>query len=152
LNCPAPSVSISRSGVDKTAKDLKGKTVGSPEWAHTAAVYMRGWLGNEVGIKLQDIHRYQAGANAAGRIEKVELDLSALHLRAGHRAPPREAGGDLPEGDHGVGGDLTHNFDFGESLPGFDPGRLPVRGQAFALRALIPHSASAASASEISAL
>jgi 4,5-dihydroxyphthalate decarboxylase len=26
------------------AKDLKGKTVGSPEWAHTAAVYMRGWL------------------------------------------------------------------------------------------------------------
>jgi 4,5-dihydroxyphthalate decarboxylase len=75
LNCPAPSVSISRSGVDKTAKDLKGKTVGSPEWAHTAAVYMRGWLGDEVGIKLQDIHRYQAGANAAGRIEKVELDL-----------------------------------------------------------------------------
>jgi hypothetical protein len=129
LNCPAPSVSISRSGVDKTAKDLKGKTVGSPEWAHTAAVYMRGWLGDEVGIKLQDIHRYQAGANAAGRIEKVELDLSALHLRAGHRAPPREAGGDLPEGDHGVGGDLTHNFDFGESLPGFIRGgfRFAVR-------------------------
>ena len=25
-----------------SAKDLKGKTIGSPEWAHTAAVYMRG--------------------------------------------------------------------------------------------------------------
>jgi 4,5-dihydroxyphthalate decarboxylase len=36
---------------------------------------MRGWLGDEVGIKLQDIHWYQAGANEAGRIEKVELNL-----------------------------------------------------------------------------
>jgi 4,5-dihydroxyphthalate decarboxylase len=63
-----------KSGI-KTAKDLKGKTIGSPEWAHTAAVYMRGWLGDELGIKLQDIHWYQAGANSAGRIEKVELDL-----------------------------------------------------------------------------
>ena len=59
----------------KTAKDLKGKTIGSPEWAHTAAVYMRGWLGDELGIRLQDIHWYQAGANSPGRIEKVELDL-----------------------------------------------------------------------------
>jgi 4,5-dihydroxyphthalate decarboxylase len=25
-----------------SAKDLKGKTIGSPEWAHTAAVYTRG--------------------------------------------------------------------------------------------------------------
>jgi 4,5-dihydroxyphthalate decarboxylase len=59
----------------KTAKDLKGKTIGSPEWAHTAAVYMRGWLNDEHGIGLKDIHWYQAGANEAGRIEKVELDL-----------------------------------------------------------------------------
>lgn len=59
----------------KTAKDLKGKTIGSPEWAHTAAVYMRGWLNDEHGVGLNDIHWYQAGANEAGRIEKVELDL-----------------------------------------------------------------------------
>ena len=57
------------------AKDLKGKTIGSPEWAHTAAVYMRGWLTDEHGIGLKDIHWYQAGANEAGRIEKVELNL-----------------------------------------------------------------------------
>ena len=43
-----------KSGI-KTAKDLKGKKVGSPEWAH--------------------IHWYQAGTNEAGRIEKVELNL-----------------------------------------------------------------------------
>jgi 4,5-dihydroxyphthalate decarboxylase len=59
----------------RTAKDLKGKTIGSPEWAHTAAVYMRGWLNDEHGIGLKDVHWYQAGANEAGRIEKVELSL-----------------------------------------------------------------------------
>src|ERR1700751_2294301 len=59
----------------RTAKDLKGKTIGSPEWAHTAAVYMRGWLNDEHGVALKDVHWYQAGANEAGRIEKVELNL-----------------------------------------------------------------------------
>jgi 4,5-dihydroxyphthalate decarboxylase len=59
----------------KTAADLKGKTIGSPEWAHTAAVYMRGWLADEHGIGLKDVHWYQAGANEAGRIEKVELNI-----------------------------------------------------------------------------
>lgn len=63
-----------RSGI-RSPKDLKGKKVGSPEWAHTAAVYMRGWLGDEHGIGLTDIHWYQAGANEAGRVEKVELNL-----------------------------------------------------------------------------
>jgi 4,5-dihydroxyphthalate decarboxylase len=56
-------------------KDLKGKRVGSPEWAHTAAVYMRGWLADEHGVMLPDIQWVQAGANEAGRIEKVELNL-----------------------------------------------------------------------------
>src|SRR5215468_8118211 len=38
---------------------------------------MRGWLNDEHGVKLQDVHWYQAGANEAGRIEKVELSLPA---------------------------------------------------------------------------
>jgi 4,5-dihydroxyphthalate decarboxylase len=59
----------------KTAEDLKGKRIGSPEWAHTAAVYMRGWMHNDAGVKLPDVHWFQAGANEAGRIEKVELSL-----------------------------------------------------------------------------
>ncbi|HEX2728035.1 MAG TPA: ABC transporter substrate-binding protein [Beijerinckiaceae bacterium] len=63
-----------KSGI-KTPEDLKGKKVGSPEWAHSAAVYMRGWLHNDVGVKLTDVHWYQAGANDAGRVEKVELNL-----------------------------------------------------------------------------
>lgn len=63
-----------RSGI-RNVKDLIGKKVGSPEWAHSAAVYMRGWLHNEMGVALQDVHWYQAGANSAGREEKVEIEL-----------------------------------------------------------------------------
>ncbi len=59
----------------KTVEDLKGKRVGSPEWAHSAAVYMRGWMHNECGVTLPEVHWYQAGANSAGREEKVELNL-----------------------------------------------------------------------------
>jgi 4,5-dihydroxyphthalate decarboxylase len=62
------------SGIE-TVEDLKGKRIGSPEWAHSAAVYMRGWMHNEAGVKLTDVHWYQAGANAPGREEKVELNL-----------------------------------------------------------------------------
>ena len=63
-----------KSGI-RSVEDLKGKKVGSPEWAHSAAVYMRGWMHNEMGVKLADVHWYQAGANAPGRDEKVELNL-----------------------------------------------------------------------------
>jgi 4,5-dihydroxyphthalate decarboxylase len=66
---------VNRKSKIRTPEDLRGKTIGSPEWAHTAAVYMRGWLGDEHGVALKDVHWYQAGANAAGRIEKVELEL-----------------------------------------------------------------------------
>src|SRR5574340_1205610 len=64
----------SRKGI-KDAKDLRGKRVGVPEWAHTAAVWMRGWLMHEGGVALSDIDWVQAGTNEAGRIEKVELNL-----------------------------------------------------------------------------
>ena len=63
-----------KSGI-ATVEDLKGKKVGSPEWAHSAAVYMRGWMHNEMGVALRDVHWYQAGANSPGREEKVELSL-----------------------------------------------------------------------------
>lgn len=59
----------------ETVADLRGKRIGSPEWAHSAAVYMRGWMHNDCGVKLSDVHWYQAGANSAGRLEKVEINL-----------------------------------------------------------------------------
>ena len=66
---------VNRKAGIKTARDLRGKRVGVPEWAHTAAVYMRGWLQHEAGVALSDIDWIQAGTNEAGRIEKVELSL-----------------------------------------------------------------------------
>jgi 4,5-dihydroxyphthalate decarboxylase len=66
---------VNRNSGIRTAADLRGKRVGSPEWAHSAAVYMRGWLQDEAGVALTDVEWYQAGANAAGREEKVELSL-----------------------------------------------------------------------------
>jgi len=65
---------VNRKAGIKAAKDLRGKRIGVPEWAHTAAVYMRGWLMDE-GIALSEIDWKQAGTNEAGRIEKVELSL-----------------------------------------------------------------------------
>ena len=59
----------------KTVEDLKGKRIGSPEWAHSAAVYMRGWMHNDCGVRLSDVHWFQAGTNSPGRTEKVELNL-----------------------------------------------------------------------------
>ena len=63
-----------RSGI-RDVGDLAGKRVGSPEWAHSAAVYMRGWMHEEAGVKLPDVHWFQAGANSPGRVEKVEINL-----------------------------------------------------------------------------
>jgi 4,5-dihydroxyphthalate decarboxylase len=36
---------------------------------------MRGWMHNDCGVRLPDVHWVQAGTNAPGRIEKVELNL-----------------------------------------------------------------------------
>ena len=66
---------VNRNSNIRTVEDLKGKKIGSPEWAHSAAVYMRGWMHNEMGVKLTNVHWVQAGANAPGRKEKVELNL-----------------------------------------------------------------------------
>jgi 4,5-dihydroxyphthalate decarboxylase len=68
---------VNRNSGIRTPHDLTGKRIGSPEWAHTAAVYMRGWLSDACGIGLADVDWFQAGANEAGRIEKVELNLPA---------------------------------------------------------------------------
>jgi 4,5-dihydroxyphthalate decarboxylase len=58
-------------------EDLRGKRVGVPEWAQTAAVYTRGMLHHHYGVDLTSIDWVQAGVNMAGRKEKIPLDLPA---------------------------------------------------------------------------
>jgi 4,5-dihydroxyphthalate decarboxylase len=58
-----------------SAKDLNKRTIGIPEWAQTAGVYVRGFLADEYGVDLSSIQWLQAGVNQPGRAEKVALKL-----------------------------------------------------------------------------
>jgi 4,5-dihydroxyphthalate decarboxylase len=59
----------------RSPKDLNGRAIGVPEWAQTAGVYVRGFLGEHYGIDLSSIGWRQAGVNQPGRAEKVALKL-----------------------------------------------------------------------------
>jgi 4,5-dihydroxyphthalate decarboxylase len=69
------SLYVRRDGPIKRIEDLAGRRVGIPEWAQTAAVYSRGFLVHQFGLKLSSIEWVQAGVNQPGRVEKVELKL-----------------------------------------------------------------------------
>src|SRR3974390_2709479 len=59
----------------KSPKDLEGKTIGIPEWAQTAGIYVRGFLAEHYGVDLAAINWLQAGVDGAGGNEKVEVNL-----------------------------------------------------------------------------
>jgi 4,5-dihydroxyphthalate decarboxylase len=69
------SIYVRRDGAVKQPSDLKGKRVGIPEWAQTAAIYSRGMLQHQYGVDLSSIHWVQAGVDQPGRQEKVALKL-----------------------------------------------------------------------------
>lgn len=57
------------------AQDLKGKTVGLPEYQITANVWIRGILQDEYGIKPSDIKWRRGGMEDAGRDERTPIKL-----------------------------------------------------------------------------
>ena len=69
------SIYVSKDSGITDAKGLEGRTVGIPEWAQTAGVYMRGMLSEYYGVALDRIQWIQASVNEPGRIEKVKLHL-----------------------------------------------------------------------------
>jgi 4,5-dihydroxyphthalate decarboxylase len=71
------SIYVRSDGPVKAPADLKGRRVGVPEWAQTAAIYTRGLLVHQYGLVLADIAWVQAGVNEPGRTEKVALKLPA---------------------------------------------------------------------------
>ncbi len=62
-------------GIEKP-EDLRGKTVGVPEYQMTAPVWMRGMLEDEYGVKPIDIHWRSGGQEEAGRDERTPLVLT----------------------------------------------------------------------------
>jgi 4,5-dihydroxyphthalate decarboxylase len=71
------SIYVRSDGPVKAPADLRGRRVGLPEWAQTAAIYSRGAIAHHYGLALADIQWVQAGVNEAGRTEKVALKLPA---------------------------------------------------------------------------
>jgi len=69
------SIYVRPNDVVQQPADLRGKRIGVPEWAQTAAIYSRGFIVHELGISLTAIEWVQAGVNQPGRVEKVALKL-----------------------------------------------------------------------------
>jgi 4,5-dihydroxyphthalate decarboxylase len=59
----------------KAPADLKGRRVGIPEYQVTAAVWIRGILEDEYGVKPSDLDWHSGGMEESGRHEKLRLDL-----------------------------------------------------------------------------
>jgi 4,5-dihydroxyphthalate decarboxylase len=56
--------------------DLRGKTIGVPEYQMTAIVWMRGMLKEEYGVDPKDIHWVSGGQEEPGRGERTPLTLT----------------------------------------------------------------------------
>lgn len=66
-------------GIEKP-EDLKGKRIGVPEYQMTAAVWIRGFLEDDYGVKPTDMVWRQGGLFQPGRIEKVSINVPGLEI------------------------------------------------------------------------
>jgi 4,5-dihydroxyphthalate decarboxylase len=59
----------------KDPKDFKGKRIGAPEYAITAAVWIRGMLHDDFDVRTQDVKWFIGGQEDPGRKERLQLQL-----------------------------------------------------------------------------
>src|SRR3954447_24538762 len=64
-------------------RDLTGKLVGVPEYAMTAALWVRGFFDDDFGIKPHDLRWRTGGLHQAGRTPKADVELpSSVDIRS----------------------------------------------------------------------
>ncbi|HXG50168.1 MAG TPA: ABC transporter substrate-binding protein [candidate division Zixibacteria bacterium] len=85
------------SGID-TPADLKGKRVGAPEYSITAAVWIRGFLKDDYGVRAEDVHWLVGGQEEPGRKERVRLELPPA-IRVDSIAPDQTLNSMLEKGE-----------------------------------------------------
>ena len=59
----------------KNPEDFKGKKIGTPEYAMTAGVWIRGFFSDDYGVRAQDMKWFLGGQADPGRKERVKLEL-----------------------------------------------------------------------------
>ena len=59
----------------RSPEDLRGKLIGVPEYQMTAALWARGILSDEYGVKSQEIRWRNGGLNNPGRTERTPISL-----------------------------------------------------------------------------
>jgi 4,5-dihydroxyphthalate decarboxylase len=63
-------------------EDLKGKRVGVPEYQLTAAIFVRGMLQHEYGVKAEDVKWFWGGQEESGRVGAISYQLpERIHLQ-----------------------------------------------------------------------
>jgi 4,5-dihydroxyphthalate decarboxylase len=68
-------------GIDSPG-DLKGKRMGVPEYQMTAAVWIRGFLSDDYGVRPSDVRWFSGGLYEPGREEKLPIDIPGVQLQA----------------------------------------------------------------------
>ena len=78
--------------------DFKGKKIGTPEYSITAAVWIRGMLEDDYGVRTQDMEWLVGGQEETGRKERVALKLPP-EINLNSIAPDKTLNGMLESGE-----------------------------------------------------
>lgn len=91
------SVYVNAAAGVTTPEDLRGRSVGTPEFQLTASVWVRGILAEHHGVAVESMTHLTGGQERPGRIEKQALDLPE-RIRVERIAADRTLSGMLADG------------------------------------------------------